>query len=154
MPSLFAEGLPSGGGCKMNRNCIVSRFREGDREEQVLSLPFGRAASGVAFLLLTTLWVQPGLSSHEPVGEEGWRLVKERCLLCHYISQPEAKFAPSLQDLFKRQSLRNGKPVNDQTVSEWIAEGSANMPAFKYTLTPPEIQAIVSFLKKTPPPER
>lgn len=42
----------------------------------------------------------------------------------------------------------NGKPVDDQTVSAWIAEDSAKMPAFRYTLTPQQIQLIVKFLKQ------
>jgi mono/diheme cytochrome c family protein len=106
--------------------------------------------TGCLVLLIAAFWsVTPARASHEET--PAWRLVKERCSLCHYLNRQEAKFAPSLQDLFKRQTLINGKPVNDQTVSEWIAEGSANMPSFKNTLTPAQIQLIVNYLKDHPP---
>jgi mono/diheme cytochrome c family protein len=102
-----------------------------------------------ALFLAAICSATPALASHEETAV--WRLVKERCSLCHYLNRQDAKFAPSLQDLFKRQTLRNGKPVNDQTVSEWIAEGSANMPSFKNTLTPEQIRSIVNYLKDHPP---
>ena len=92
----------------------------------------------------------PLQATHEPPSDQeaGWNLVKERCYLCHYLDRADVKFGPSLKGLFQRGKLANGKPVNDQTVSEWIAEGSANMPAFRYTLTPQQIQLIVKFLKQ------
>ena len=100
------------------------------------------------FAFLTPLSAQ---ASHEPPTEQqaAWTLAMERCALCHYVDRPDFKFAPSLKDLFKRQSgvLTNGKPVNQQNVAEWIAEGSPNMPAFKYSLTPQQIQRIVVFLR-------
>jgi mono/diheme cytochrome c family protein len=91
----------------------------------------------------------PAAASHEET--PAWRLVKERCTLCHYLDRAEAKFAPSLKGLFQRQTLSNGKPVNDQTVSQWISEGSANMPAFKATLTTQQIQMIIDYIKSHPP---
>jgi mono/diheme cytochrome c family protein len=107
------------------------------------------AASGVLLLLAISWSAAPARASHEDT--PAWRLVKERCTLCHYLDRAEAKFAPSLKGLFQRQKLMNGKAVNDQTVSEWIAEGSANMPSFKHTLTPQQIQMIVNYLKEHPP---
>jgi mono/diheme cytochrome c family protein len=92
----------------------------------------------------------PTEASHEAPSEQeaGWNLVKERCYLCHYLDRAEVKFGPSLKGLFQREKLMSGKPVNDRTVSAWIAEGSANMPAFRHTLTPQQIQLIVKFLKQ------
>lgn len=92
----------------------------------------------------------PTETSHEAPSEQeaGWNLVKERCYLCHYLDRDGMKFAPSLKGLFQREKLVNGKPVNDQTVSAWIAEGSDNMPAFLHTLTPQQIQLIVKFIKQ------
>ena len=125
----------------------LSEARNGHPEERLLPLPLGWTGS-LAFLLLATLLVRPAQATHELTQTEGWRLVKERCLLCHYVDRAEAKFAPSLKDLFKHQSFSNGKPVNDQTVAEWIAEGGPTMPAFKHTLTPQQIQVVVTFLKQ------
>jgi len=109
-------------------------------------------AGGLPFLLAAMLLALPAQASHQVDTEQeaAWKLVIERCYLCHYLDRPDFKFAPSLKDLFKRPSqvLMNGKPVNDQNVGNWIAEGSPNMPAFKDTLSPQQIQLIVTFLKE------
>ena len=51
--------------------------------------------------------------------------------------------------LFERGDAKmiNGKPVNDETVTELINEGGPNMPAFKYTLNARQIQLILRYLK-------
>jgi mono/diheme cytochrome c family protein len=106
---------------------------------------------GLAILLTLVILVSSGRATHEITKEEeALKLVSERCILCHYLDRPELKFAPSLKDLYKRENgqLMNGKPVNDQTVYAWIAEGSPNMPAFKHSLRPEQIQLIVTFLKE------
>ncbi len=104
----------------------------------------------VPFLLAVMLLARLAPASHEAAWEEDWWLYKRRCALCHYISRPDAKFAPSLKDLFERRTLMDGKPVNDQNVSEWIANGSPNMPGFRYSLDQREIQLLVRFLKEGP----
>ena len=131
----------------MDAKGTLSESRICHREERLLSLQFAWAGS-FAFLLFATVLVRPAQATHEPTQTEAWRLVKERCLLCHYVDRTEAKFAPTLKGLFQRQTLMNGKPVNDQSVAEWIADGGPTMPAFKYTLTPQQIQLIVTFLKQ------
>lgn len=131
----------------MDAQWNLSEARIGACENRLPALRFGWAGS-LAFLLFATLLVRPAHATHEPTQTEAWRLVKERCLLCHYVDRTEAKFAPSLKDLFQRQTLMNGKPVNDQTVAEWIADGGPTMPAFKFTLTSRQIQVIVTFLKQ------
>ena len=125
----------------------LSREMFGHRAGRVLPV---KLAGGLPIVWAAMLLAVPALASHEtPPEREVWYLVRQRCYLCHYLDQPGGKFAPSLKDLFKRQNatLINGKPINDQTVSEWIAEGSPNMPAFQYTLTPRQIQLIVTYLK-------
>src|SRR5689334_8419301 len=104
---------------------------------------------GGLLVIFAQLLSVPVQASHEPSTEQeaAWNLVKERCYLCHYLDRPDTKFAPSLKDLFKRPTLMNGKPLNEGTVSNWISEGSPNMPAFQYSLTPKQIQLIVNFLK-------
>ena len=131
----------------MDSKRISSGARNGPFPDRALPFKLGWAV-GVAFLYCAIWQVRPAQATHEPTQTQGWRLVKERCLLCHYVDRAEAKFAPTLKDLFKRQAFANGKPVNEQTVAEWIADGGPTMPAFKYTLTPQQIQMIVTFLKQ------
>ena len=105
-------------------------------------------------LLSAVSWALQARAAHEVTPErEAWYLVKQRCYLCHFIDQQDvrwgAKWGPSLKDLFKKQNakLLNGKPINDQTVTDWINEGSQNMPAFKYTLNARQIELIINYLK-------
>ena len=105
----------------------------------------------LALFLYAMVLASPASAGHElKEDEEALMLVSERCVLCHYLDRSDFKFAPSLKDLYKRQGgrLMNGKPVNDETVSAWINEGSPNMPAFKHTLRPRQVQLIVKFLKE------
>ena len=130
----------------MHRSSFLIRAdNRGHGERWIRSLSLG-----LTFAWIALVW--PAQATHEGTSEQeaAWKLVMERCILCHYLDRPDFKFAVSLKDLFKRQSgrLMNGKPVNDQTVSEWIAEGSPNMPAFKHTLSPRQIEMIVTFLKE------
>ena len=111
-----------------------------------------RIACGLALVLAVMLSASPAQATHESPSEKeaAFQLVLERCYLCHYLDRTEYKFAPSLKDISKREgrALASGKPVNDQTLTEIIAEGTANMPGFKYTLNPQQIQLILKFLKE------
>ena len=107
---------------------------------------------GLAFLLAATVLAPLAQASHEPATEKqaAFQLVLERCYICHYLDRADHKYAPSLKGIFQRQSraLTDGKPINDATITQIIAEGSPNMPAFKHSLTPQQIQLIVKFLKE------
>jgi mono/diheme cytochrome c family protein len=107
-----------------------------------------------ACLLGMMLLARVAQAAHDTTPErEAWYLVKQRCYLCHFIDQQDErwgrKWGPSLKGLFQRQDAKliNGKPINEQTVAEWINEGSANMPAFKYTLNARQVQLIITYLK-------
>ena len=111
-----------------------------------------RVACSLALVLALMLSASPAQATHESPSEKeaAFQLVLERCYLCHYLDRTEYKFAPSLKDIYKREgrALANGKPVNDQTLTEIISEGTANMPGFKYTLNPQQVQLILKFLKE------
>lgn len=111
-----------------------------------------RFACSLALLLAVLLSASPAQATHEPPSEKeaAFQLVLERCYLCHYLDRTDYKFAPSLKGIYTREgrSLANGKPVNDQTLTEIISEGTANMPGFKYTLNAQQIQLILKFLKE------
>lgn len=73
------------------------------------------------------------------LGASGWQRGQEiyymRCWLCHndytVIAEPGA--APSLRDLYKRPTLRNGRPVTDENVAAFIRSGSLRMPSYTPT---------------------
>jgi mono/diheme cytochrome c family protein len=111
-----------------------------------------RFACALALLLAVLFSARPAQATHEPPTEKeaAFQVVLERCYLCHYLDRTDYKFAPSLKDIYNREgrSLANGKPVSDQSITEIISEGTPNMPAFKYTLNPQQIQLILKFLKE------
>jgi mono/diheme cytochrome c family protein len=94
----------------------------------------------------------PAQATHEAPTEKeaAFQLVLERCYLCHYLDRTDFKFAPSLKGIYTREgrALSNGKPINDQTLTEIISEGTANMPGFRHTLNAQQIQLILKFLKE------
>jgi streptogramin lyase len=56
--------------------------------------------------------------------------------------------APYLQDLYKRSNLVSGKPVNDESVTEHIKNGSSIMPAFRTTLSNSDIADLVAYIRE------
>ena len=59
-----------------------------------------------------------------------------KCWVCHNdYTRAAGSPAPSLKDLYKRPKLVSGEPVNDDTVSKQIRDGSAGMPALRNTLS-------------------
>jgi cytochrome c len=105
------------------------------------------ALAGSTFLCL---WVsvaaaggQKGAKAGDPAkGKE----VFEQCAMCHNVDSPEKKMGPSLQGLFKRKTLQNGKPVNDGTVTAQINEGGNGMPAYSDTLSADDKKNVLAYL--------
>jgi len=135
----------------------IASYRSAQRASMARIEPAGRSwnwrfACGLALLLAVIFSARPAQATHEPPTEKeaAFQLVLERCYLCHYLDRTEFKFAPSLKDIYQREgrALTNGKPINDQTLTEIISEGAPNMPGFQYTLNPQQIQLILKFLKE------
>lgn len=59
-----------------------------------------------------------------------------KCWMCH---NQYTKSAPLLKDLYQRENLTSGDPVNDDTVSAKIKEGGPLMPAFRTSLSDADI---------------
>ena len=59
-----------------------------------------------------------------------------KCWMCH---NQYTKTAPSLKNLFDRQKLLSGEPLNDDTVTAKIKNGSYGMPAFRTSLSDADI---------------
>ena len=77
-------------------------------KKRIRAIPFWGMA-GVVLLLGIGLLSSPAGASEPSTGEG---LYDFRCAICHYRDRPELKFAPSLQWLFTRLNLINGKRVN------------------------------------------
>jgi len=71
----------------------------------------------------------------------------EQCGACHNTDSPEKKMGPSLQGLFKRPKLKNGKPVNDANVRALINAGGNGMPAYADLLSDDEKNDVIAYLK-------
>ena len=72
-----------------------------------------------------------------------------KCWICHnqYTIKAGTGAVP-LKDLFKRDRLAStGQPVNNETVTEKIKNGSQRMPAYKYILGDKDIEDLLSYLR-------
>ncbi len=70
----------------------------------------------------------------------------EQCAVCHNVDSPEQKMGPSLQGLFKKKTLKSGKPVTDATVTNQINNGGNGMPAYQDMLSPEEKTNLLAYL--------
>ena len=72
----------------------------------------------------------------------GQRLVTQHCGVCHFRLQINvaAPFGP----LLSSANFENGREAELRGV---IADGQPDMPGFKYLLDPPQIDAVVAYLK-------
>jgi streptogramin lyase/mono/diheme cytochrome c family protein len=67
-----------------------------------------------------------------------------KCWMCH---NRYTQGGPYLKDLFERQQLVSGPPVNDETVAAKIKEGSPLMPAFRTSLSDSDIADLVAYIR-------
>ncbi len=94
------------------------------------------------FVTATAVSAQDG-SSPDQV-KLGERLVNQSCVVCHFAPQiTSGSYAPALS----KDSL-GGKA---EIMHEVIANGTPRMPGFKYQFKPPQIDAIVAYIKTIPP---
>ena len=79
-----------------------------------------------------------------------------KCWFCH---NEFTKDIPKLPGLYQRPALISGEPVNDDTVKAKIRDGGPGMAAYKYALSEPDLNDLVSYLREkccwnsdSPPP--
>lgn len=72
--------------------------------------------------------------------------VFEQCAVCHNVDTPEQKMGPSLKGLYKRKSLKSGKPITDASVSAQINNGGNGMPAYQDMLSAEEKTNLLAYL--------
>jgi len=71
----------------------------------------------------------------------------EQCAACHNVDSPEKKMGPSLQGLYKKPKLKNGKAANDANVKAVINAGGNGMPAYADLLSDEERTDLLAYLK-------
>lgn len=71
----------------------------------------------------------------------------EQCAACHNVDSPEKKMGPSLQGLYKKTKLKNGKPANDANIKAIINAGGNGMPAYADLLSDEERTDLLAYLK-------
>jgi mono/diheme cytochrome c family protein len=87
-----------------------------------------------------------GPADLNPVQSEGRRLYQQSCGVCH--TKPTIT-APLFGPQLSKTVVEGGREAQ---AKKQIADGSPNMPGFKYNYTPAQIDAVVEFLKLLPPP--
>ena len=71
-----------------------------------------------------------------------------KCWVCHNsYTRAAGSPAPGLDDLYKRAKLISGEPVNDETVTKQIKNGSQRMPSFGTTLSDSDLADLLSYLR-------
>ena len=77
--------------------------------------------------------------------ERGREIFYYKCWFCH---NEFTKDVPKLTGLYQHPSLISGDPVNDETVKNQIRNGSADMAAYKNTLSEADLNDLVSFIRE------
>jgi len=93
---------------------------------------------------LKTLNARLPLDDKAPPGKD---LFVAYCGRCHGADSTNAKPAGSLQGLFKKEKLSDGRPVADRTVSVLIEEGHAEMSGTKNWLDAEAMKTLLAYLK-------
>src|SRR5262245_23989799 len=120
------------------------------RLAEVALLLIGLASAGTPRLL----WAQDDhqrsyqIDRYEELAKSG-SLRGETIYLykCFYCHNQIAKHGSDLHDLFKRPKLVSGEPVNERTVTAVIKNGTGKMPAYRFGMSEPDLQDLVSYLK-------
>ncbi len=88
--------------------------------------------------------------------DRGQEIFYYKCWFCH---NEFTKDIPKLTGLYQHPALLSGQPVNDETVKEKIRSGGPGMAAYRYALSEPDLNDLVSYLRErccwdshSPPP--
>jgi mono/diheme cytochrome c family protein len=80
---------------------------------------------------------------------KGKKLFVQRCALCH-----DLRGQPATTTVGPWVDAETVKARGEDAVRTKIADGSSRMPAWRYTLEPPQIEAVIAYLKKVTPDQR
>jgi mono/diheme cytochrome c family protein len=108
-------------------------------------------AAALALLATSGCQVERRLSDAElglnPEQAMGRHVFDANCARCHQPYSSRGLHGPSLHNLYKKQYLPSGMPANDDRITEVITRGRAKMPAFGETLSSPQIESLLAYLK-------
>jgi mono/diheme cytochrome c family protein len=109
-----------------------------------MGVPSQKGQSQAAAQALHDVVPLPSIKSLSPEQASGKRLFVQRCSVCHLPALPSySAYGPLLDKTLVEDR-------GDDAVRLQIAQGSARMPGFQYTLSGPEIDQVLSYLKTLP----
>jgi cytochrome c len=79
--------------------------------------------------------------------ERGKAVYNNSCAICHYDKSSAKKIGPGLKGLSHRPKFADGKPVDDASLRVWVEKGGKDMPGFKDTLKPEQVNDLIAYLK-------
>lgn len=83
-----------------------------------------------------------------PTQAMGRHVFDANCARCHEPYSSKGLHGPSLRNIYKKQYLpASGMPATDDRIGEVIVRGRAKMPAFGNSLSDPQIDALLAYLK-------
>ena len=100
-----------------------------------------------------------GKSQSERVKKEGLRptgkgnalkgraVFEDQCAICHFSGSSEKKVGPGLKGIYRYGKFADGKKVDDKSMRAWIESGGKDMPSFKESLKPEQIDDLIAFLR-------
>ncbi|MBI1940467.1 MAG: cytochrome c [Acidobacteria bacterium] len=84
----------------------------------------------------------------QPTLDEGLKVFKKNCILCHFPDKADKKMGPGLKGLFSLKELpESHKPVDEETIRDQIMNGTKKMPGFAKKLSPEQIDNLIAYLK-------
>jgi mono/diheme cytochrome c family protein len=105
----------------------------------------------LALLAISGCDAEPRKSDAElglnPTQAIGRHVFDANCARCHEPYSRHGLHGPSLHNLYQKQYMPSGMPANDDRITEVIVRGRAKMPAFGGTLSAPQIDALLAYLK-------
>jgi len=73
--------------------------------------------------------------------------VFDNCAVCHNADSTDTKVGSGLKNLFKKEKLLSGKPVNEVNVREIIEMGGSTTPPMGGVLTDEDKENLIAYLK-------
>jgi mono/diheme cytochrome c family protein len=108
-------------------------------------------------VLSGTLYAQQAQSS-PPLTEaekSGRKIFQTRCAMCHVGQEPAVEM--SSPNTERRPAtmgplLSRANTTNEAALKQKIKDGSVKMPGYKYTLTDPQVDQVIAFMKTVDKP--